>query len=140
MPSTRRLLAAALVAREADTQAHAEGNGKDDETDDEEAPPLELAGAPGVVAGPLDLFVALLDVFDGLLGVVLGGLDGRLLRLHRLGQPDVELGELGERVLNLRELIVAGPDVAKKGARVGGAVRAQLSRTLVHCSADDLCR
>jgi hypothetical protein len=101
------------VLRKTNTQADAERNGQDDEHDDEEAPPLELSAVGGVLLCLLDLLVALLDVLNGVDGVVLRGLDDGVLLLDQRGELLVQDGEIGQGLLDALELVVAGADIAQ---------------------------
>ncbi|KUI58520.1 hypothetical protein VP1G_11063 [Cytospora mali] len=116
---------------EVDAQAHAEGDGQDDDEDDEGAPPLELAGAPGVLDAHVHLLVALLQVLVRLLRLLLGALDDGLLLHDERVQVLEEPRELHDGLLDLQELVVAGADllleVAVEGLELpllhaGGAV------------------
>ena len=99
--------------RDADAQADAECNGQDDEEDDEGAPPLELAAAAGMLVGLPDLLIALLNVLDGIDGIVLGLLNDRVLLLHDGGQLLVENGEFRECLFDVLQLIVACAHITK---------------------------
>lgn len=80
------LLPATIVAVKTDSKANPESDGNDDDDNDKEAPPFELAGASGRIRRMFDLLVALRQVVSGLLGVLFGGLDDGLLLLHHGGQ------------------------------------------------------
>jgi hypothetical protein len=122
-------LVAARVLRHGNADADTHGNGDDDEQDDEGAPPLELAAAAGVVCGGLDLLVALVEVLDGLLGVLLGGHDDSVLLLDDGGQLLVKDGQLTDGLLDALQLVVAGANVAEDRAGMASAVGSELCQS-----------
>lgn len=107
----------------ADTQA----DGKSDDDDgDEQAPPLELAAVASVLVRDGNLFVALLDVVDGLLGVLLRSGDDRFLSLDELCHLLVERGQLDERLLDALQLVVAGSNITQDGIGLACSVGFEL--------------
>lgn len=100
---------------EVNAQTHSEGDGQDDDEDDEGAPPLELAGAPGVLDAHVHLLVALLQVLIRLLRLLLGALHHGLLLHDERVQVLEEPSELRDGLLDLKEFVVPGADVAEHG-------------------------
>lgn len=73
-----------------------------------------------------DLLVALFDVLYGVLSIVFGGLNDRILLLHHCRQVLVEGGKLKQRLLNALQLIVASANVAQYRARMSCAIGSEL--------------
>lgn len=126
--SKRRL--AAGVLDETNPETDAKRDNDNDEHNDEEAPPLELATVAGVLVGDLDLLVALLNVLDRVDSVLLGGVDDGFLLLDEDSHLLEQLGDLGERALDALKLAVTGADVAEDGVGLAQAVVLQLQRVV----------
>lgn len=107
-------------------ETNTEADGEEDEDDDQETPPLEFAAVAGVLVGDFDLFVALLEVLDGGLCVLLGGVDDGFLLLDEDGHLLEQLGHFGEGLFDAPQLVVAGADVAEDGVGLSQAVGLEL--------------
>lgn len=121
-----------ILLGESNAQTDTERDGKDDEYNNKEAPPLELLASARVVCRNFDFFIALLDVFDSLFGVLLGGLDDRFLLLDNSGQFLEELAKLHHGLLNALQLAVTGSDVAQNSVGVACPIGFELVKSLVY--------
>lgn len=120
------LLATTLVAVETDTKADTEGNDNNDDDTNQEAPPLELTGAAGMVCGDLDLLVALLHIVDGVFGIVLGARENRILLFDHDSQLLVQRGKFGKSLFNVLQFVVACANVAKQLGGMSGTILLEL--------------
>lgn len=112
--------------RQAKVQSQDKRKRNNNEHADEEGPPLELPRATRMVNALGELHVRLLGVLDDVLGLLFGGLHGRLLDDDGLGEILEQLVELLQRLLDLHDVIVAGADGTEDGGCGAGAVRFQL--------------
>jgi hypothetical protein len=134
---SKNLLAAAAggfvtgVLGQSDTQRNTKDNGNDDEHNNEQAPPLELATVASALDALVNVLGSRLEVVDGLLGVLLRGVNDGLLLLDNGGEFLVEDCELGEGLLDALQLVVSRADVAEDGACVAGAICAELEKMSV---------
>lgn len=119
------------VLGQSDTQRNTKDNGNDDEHNNEQAPPLELATVASALDALVNVLGSRLEVVDGLLGVLLRGVNDGLLLLDNGGEFLVEDCELGEGLLDALQLVVSRADVAEDGACVAGAICAELEKMSV---------
>ena len=90
-----------------------EGQNDNDEKNDAEDPPLELPCSSCMVDTLSKLYICIFRVFDDVIRLLLGGLDGSILENDRLGEILKELVEILHGTLNLLDVIVTSPDRPK---------------------------
>ena len=115
-----------MLVGEVDTETDTEGDGDDDEEDNEGAPPLEAVAPAGVCDAGRHLLVALVEVDVGLLGLLLGTGDDGILLDNEGVQVLEETGQLGDRLLDLLQLVVSRTDIAEDGGSLAGSVGSEL--------------
>ena len=112
--------------RQTEIQAQNQGQGNDDEHNDGDCPPLELARSSCVVNAFCKLDIRLHRVLDNVFSLLFGSLHSGFLEDDGFGEVLEELVELFERALDLQDVIVAGADGTENGGCGTGAIRFEL--------------